>query len=131
MFTRNALRGILRRFIRRDSVAVTTADSVRATFGDATGEHLEVRFLTRAAEIRTRCHPELAFGEAFMAGDLVVEQGDIAGLLAILMDHPAVLPGWAKVQWWARCLFRRLRQHNRSARSRRNVAHQQRPSCFW
>jgi cyclopropane-fatty-acyl-phospholipid synthase len=124
MFTSSSiLRGVLRRFIRGGSVAVTTADGVRSQFGDGTGEQVEIRFLTRAAEIRTLCHPELAFGEAFMDGDLVVEKGDIAGVLAVLMGQPAVLPGWAKVQWWARCLFRCLWQHNPRARSRKNVAH--------
>jgi cyclopropane-fatty-acyl-phospholipid synthase len=123
MFTSSTFRGILRRFVRRGSIAVTMADGVREAFGDGTGGHVEVRFLTRAAEIRTMCHPELAFGEAYMNGDMVVERGDIAGVLSVLMGQPAVLPGWAKIQWWARCLFRQFRQSNRRARSRKNVAH--------
>src|ERR1700753_632430 len=124
MFTSSStLRGILRRFVRRGSIAVTTADGVRETFGDGTGAHVEIRLLTRGAEIRPSFHPELAFGEAFMEGDLLVEQGDIAGVLSALMDQPALLPGWAKMQWRARCLFRRLRQSNRRTRSRKNVAH--------
>jgi cyclopropane-fatty-acyl-phospholipid synthase len=124
MFTSSStVHGILRRFVRRGSITVTTADGVRGTFGDGTGEQIEVRFLSRAAEIRTLCHPELAIGEAFMDGTFVVNRGTIAGALAVLMGQPDVVPGIGKLQWWARRFFRRLRRDNRRGRSRRNVAH--------
>jgi cyclopropane-fatty-acyl-phospholipid synthase len=39
------------------------------------------------------------------------------------MDQPAIVPGWAKAQWWLRHVIRYLRQLNIRARSRQNVAH--------
>jgi len=68
-------------------------------------------------------NPELALGELYMDGSLVVERGSIADLLAIVMDQPDVLPRWAKAQWWLRYLGRAFRQFNPRGRSRNNVAH--------
>src|SRR6478752_7480973 len=74
---------------------------------------------SRDSEIHDR---ELALGEVFMEGSLVVEQGSIADLLAILMDQPDVVPRWAKLQWWLRYLVRHAQQFNPRGRSRNNVA---------
>jgi cyclopropane-fatty-acyl-phospholipid synthase len=117
------LRYCLSGFIRRGSITFTTATGARFSCGDGTGDPVEARFLTTAAEIRILLHPELALGEAFMDGSFVVERGSIADALAILMAQPDVLPGWAKLQWWARYFFRHFRQLNLRGRSRRNVAH--------
>jgi cyclopropane-fatty-acyl-phospholipid synthase len=67
--------------------------------------------------------PELALGELFMDGTLVMESGTIADLLAVALDQPDLLPRWAKVQWWVRYLSRHIQQFNPRARSRNNVAH--------
>src|SRR6202012_166778 len=80
MLERYLLRNVLRRFIRRGSLEVTTADGTRTSYGAGIGAPVAIRFPTRGAEIRTLCHPELAFGEAFTDGDLVVEKGDIAAV---------------------------------------------------
>src|ERR1700751_4755726 len=116
------LRRCLDTFIRRGSITFTTASGVKFTCGDGTGTPVSARFLTTEAEIRILLHPELALGEAFMEGSFVVEQGSLADALAILMDQPAVLPGWAKPQWWMRYLLRHMRQFNPRNRSRHNVA---------
>jgi cyclopropane-fatty-acyl-phospholipid synthase len=117
------LRLFLSRFIRRGSITFTTANGTRFTCGDGTGIPLAARFLTRRTQIRILLNPELALGEAFMDGGFVVEQGSIADILAVLMDQPDVLPGWAKPQWQLRFLIRRIRQFNPRKRSRQNVAH--------
>jgi len=117
------LRHFLSKFIQRGSITFTTASGAKFTCGDGTGADVAVRFVTLEAEIRILLHPELALGEAFMDGSFVVEQGSLVDALAILMDQPAVLPGWAKPQWWTRYLVRHLRQLNLRGRSRQNVAH--------
>jgi cyclopropane-fatty-acyl-phospholipid synthase len=117
------LRSFLTRFIRRGSMTFTTANGVRFTCGDGTGEPVHARFRTVDAERRVLLNPELALGEAFMEGNFVIEQGSIADALAILMGQPEALPGWAKPQWWTRYWFRRIRQFNPRTRSRHNVAH--------
>ncbi|MGY3453029.1 class I SAM-dependent methyltransferase [Bradyrhizobium sp. USDA 4353] len=117
------LRRLLSSFICRGSISFTTADGVTFSCGDGTGVPVAARFRTREAERRLLTNPELALGETYMDGTFVLERGSIADLLAIIMSQPAVMPDWAKPQWWLRYLMRPLRQLNIKARARRNVAH--------
>jgi len=67
--------------------------------------------------------PELKLGEAYMDGTLVVEQGSIAEVIAILLrQEPVVAPNWA-LERLIRHLFRRLQHYNPRSRARHNVAH--------
>src|ERR1700675_783313 len=116
------LRYFLTQFIRRGTMAFTTASGAKYTCGDGTGEPVAVRFLTADAERRVLLNPELALGELYMEGTFVVENGSIADALAILMDQPEILPRWAKLQWWLRYLVRHVRQVNPPGRSKDNVA---------
>ncbi|CCE00859.1 putative cyclopropane-fatty-acyl-phospholipid synthase (Cyclopropane fatty acid synthase) (CFA synthase) [Bradyrhizobium sp. STM 3809] len=117
------LQNLLSRFICRGSISFTTADGATFSCGDGTGVPVAARFLTRQAERRLLTNPELALGETYMDGSFVLERGSIADLLSIIMSQPAVMPDWAKPQWWLRYLIRPLRQLNIRARARRNVAH--------
>jgi cyclopropane-fatty-acyl-phospholipid synthase len=118
------LQFLLAHFIRRGNFRVTTSRGTVFTFGDGTGEPVAIRFTTRAAEWALLRNPELTFGESYMDGTVVVEQGTIADVLKIVMrqqqDKP---PKWARVQFLARFLRRRWLQFNPRRRSRENVAH--------
>ncbi len=92
------LRYFLKQFIRRGAMTVTTASGARFTCGDGTGE-----------------------GEVYMEGTFVVEHGTIADTLAILLDQPEILPGWAKLQYWLRYLVRHVSQFNPPSRAKNNV----------
>ena len=116
---------VLSSFVRRGTFRVTTAGGATFVCGDGTGKPAAVRFLTRAAQRAMLLDPELKLGETYMDGTLVVEQGSIADVLAVLLgqecsDKP---PRWARVQWWIRYWYRRLQQFNPPQRARRNVAH--------
>jgi cyclopropane-fatty-acyl-phospholipid synthase len=117
------LRYSFKRFVRRGSLTITTADGTTFTCGDGTGEPVSIRFLTSTAERHILLNPELALGEAYMDGTFVVERGSLAEALAILMAQPAVLPRWAKLRWWVRYLARHAQQFNLRPRSKNNVAH--------
>jgi cyclopropane-fatty-acyl-phospholipid synthase len=69
--------------------------------------------------------PELKLGEAYMDGTLVVDEGSIADVLAVLLgqDCSREPPRWARTQWWLRYWYRRLQQFNPPHRAQRNVAH--------
>jgi cyclopropane-fatty-acyl-phospholipid synthase len=116
-------RYFLQNFVRRGAITFTTAGGEKFACGDGTGPHIFARFLTANAERRVLLNPELALGEIYMEGEFIVENGSIADALAILMDQPQVLPGWAKPQWWLRYLARHLRQFNPRSRAKNNVAH--------
>ena len=69
--------------------------------------------------------PELKFGEAYVDGGVVVEQGSIADVLAIVLgqSRDRKPPYWARVQWLVRYIHHRLQQFNSPRRAQRNVAH--------
>src|ERR1019366_481190 len=117
------LQFLLETFIRRGTFRVTTSRGTVLTFGDGTGQPVSVRFVSRAAEWGILLDPELKFGESYMNGSFVVEQGSIADVLAICLGQNTDVPYWACLQTWLRYLCRRLSQFNPRPRARRNVAH--------
>ncbi|MBR1268384.1 class I SAM-dependent methyltransferase [Bradyrhizobium sp. AUGA SZCCT0222] len=117
------LRYFLGQFIRRGTMTFTAASGSTFTCGDGTGRPVSARFLSPRTEWRILLNPELALGESYMDGTFVVENGSIADALAILLDQPAMVPQWARLQWWMRYLARHFSQFNWRGRSRNNVAH--------
>src|SRR6478736_6573250 len=117
------LRFLLKTFIRRGTFRVTTSRGTVCTFGDGTGRPVSVRFTSRGAEWGILLDPELKFGESYMDGTFVVEEGTIADVLAIALGQKSEVPYWARPQGWLRYLRRRLIQFNPRPRALRNVAH--------
>jgi cyclopropane-fatty-acyl-phospholipid synthase len=119
------LQAALERFIRVGNLRVTTAGGTTFSLGDGSGTPVAIRFTTRAAERGVLVDPEVKFGEAYMDGTVVIEQGSIADVLAVVLDQcmGGKPPFWARTQWLLRYLHRRLQQFNPRRRARRNVAH--------
>jgi len=114
----------LRRYVRRGYFKVTMAAGTTFTFGDGSGPPVAVRFTTAAAQRAVLFDPELKLGETYMDGTLVIEQGSIADVLAILLGQERCrTSNWAWLPRLVRYLFRRLQQYNPKSRSRQNVAH--------
>jgi cyclopropane-fatty-acyl-phospholipid synthase len=117
------LKFFLQKFILRGSLIVRTADGGQFSCGDGSGVPATIRFTTTEAERQLILDPELAFGEAYMDGTIVIEQSSIADVLAIVLDQPDMVPRWAKLQWALRYLTRHAQQFNPRGRSKRNIAH--------
>src|SRR3979490_646146 len=119
------LRAALERFIRVGNLQVTTAAGSTFTLGNGIGPPVAIRFTTSAAQRGVLLDPEVKFGEAYMDGTAVIEQGSIADVLVLVLDQcvGGKPPFWARTQWFLRYLHRRLKQFNAPQRARRNVAH--------
>jgi cyclopropane-fatty-acyl-phospholipid synthase len=99
------------------------ASGQTCTFGDGSRNPVAVRFTSAAAQHGVLLDPELRLGEAYMDGTLIIEQGSIADLLALLLTQERLgARNWALPRV-GRYLFRRLQQFNLRSRSRSNVAH--------
>jgi len=117
------LQFLLKTFIRRGTFRVTTSRGTVLTFGDGTGQPVSVRFASRSAEWGILLDPEVKFGESYMDGSFVIEEGTIADVLAIALGQDSEVPYWARLQGLLRYLRRRLSQFNPRSRARRNAAH--------
>ncbi len=119
------LRTVLKNSVGAGTLRVTTASGATFNLGDGSGKPVAIRFKTRAAELGILLDPESKFGEAYMDGTVVVEEGSIADVLAIVLrqQRDGKPPLWARPQWHIRYLYRRLMQFNPRPRARRNVAH--------
>ncbi len=116
------LRGALAH-IRRGNLKITSATGTVMRVGDGTGPPISVRFTSRAAQWSALFDPELRFGEAYMDGTFVVEQGSIADFLGLVAREEAAAPPWAAPLAMMRRAWRRLCQLNWRSYARSNVAH--------
>ncbi len=124
MFERFA-RGIFSSLVKEGSLEIAIADRPPFAVGDGTGAPIRIRFRNRLALLRSLINPELRFGEAYMNEGFVIERGDIASLLDLLLrqtgaDAPTPT---ARLFDTARYLTRRLAQFNPRGRARKNVHH--------
>jgi len=118
------LRAVFGSLIRAGNLRVTTAGGSTFTLGDGTGARVAIRFTTRAAERGVLFDPAVKFGEAYMDGGVIVEEGSIADVLAIVLGQRRQgLPAWMRLPWLIRYVHRRIRQFNPRRRARRNAAH--------
>jgi cyclopropane-fatty-acyl-phospholipid synthase len=119
------LRAAFDKLIRVGNLRVSTARGSTFTCGDGTGSPVAIRFTTGAAERRVLLDPDLRFGEAYMDGDVVVEQGSIADFLDVAIRNLSRIPPnvWSSLLRALRSFARWLFQDNSLWRARRNAVH--------
>ena len=116
---------MLRRIVVRGNLTFMTCDGSRHTFGNGQGRAVVARFTDWRIERQLALDAQLAVGEAYMRGRLVMVEGTIYDLLAVvlqnMMERP--LPRWSHSLDLARFMTRRLAQFNPARRARSNVSH--------
>jgi cyclopropane-fatty-acyl-phospholipid synthase len=114
----------LDRLVKKGALRVTSAKGTTASFGDGEGPPVAIRFRSSAAQRRVLTDPELRLGEAFVDGDMVLDDGTVADLLGLLLSQDTTSrPLSSGILAGLRFAFRRLGQRNIRRRSKRNVAH--------
>jgi len=116
---------LLRRIVRRGALTLIDAVGTTHRYGDGTPPAISVRLADRRLERQLVRDPQLALGEAYMHGRLVMVEGGIYDFLELMLVNlkGGPLPAWTMSFSAARYLLRRLKQFNPSGRARRNVAH--------
>lgn len=118
------LRSLLSRVIRKGELVLIAPDGRSHRVGRG-GPSITVRIVDWRTPWRVFLNPDLALGEAYMDGSLVVEDGNIYDFLDLCLANL----GWGyghwvqRVQALARRLGRRIAQYNPAPVARRNVAH--------
>ena len=115
---------LLRRAIHTGQLRILDPHGNRHEFGTGLPS-VTIRIATGAAAWRLCLNPDLALGEAYMDGSLIIEEGGIDGLLDLLLrnigqGHLHWLP---RLRASARSLRHRLGRGNTPRRARANVAH--------
>jgi cyclopropane-fatty-acyl-phospholipid synthase len=117
------LDAMLRRFVRVGRLTVTEEGRPAATYGDGSGPQVTVRF-ARGWAPRILLNPDLALGEAYMEGGMIIEEGDLWDLCELMgrnfdqyRDPPKLLMAvMGRISRWTQ-------QWNDRSAARRNVAH--------
>jgi cyclopropane-fatty-acyl-phospholipid synthase len=116
---------VLDRLIRTGRLVVVDARGRRLVFEGAPGPSATIRLHDRALARQLALQPRLHLPEGYMDGRLTIEEGDLYGLIDLLVLNLEALPSGALRSRLSRSprLLRRLQQYNPVRRSRRNAAH--------
>ena len=119
------LRAFLDRIMRRGALEVEAPSGSRFIVGDGSGERVAVRLADSGAVWQLILRPELALGELYMDGRIVVTQGSLCNLLMLLGGNLGSQspPGIAWANDWLGVALRPLHQRNTTRRATRNAAH--------
>ena len=124
------LDGFLRRIVRKGTLEVLRADGSRTTFGAAAAgfPDVRIRFTISAGERRILLDPRLGAAEAFMAGELVIERGDIMDLITLIRanapwDRGGSLDAPTLTRRLRNGIAHRFESFNHARKSKANVAH--------
>ncbi len=109
---------------KKGRLRVSNARGVVHELGDGTGPLCAIHLTNWRTEIHLILDPALAFGEAYMHGDLIVEEGGLPLFLEIVMRNTKGnrLPRWTFILETLRFMIRRIDQFNPRARARRNAS---------
>ena len=115
----------LGRAVRKGTLEVSASSGKRFAVGDGSGERIAVWLADSAAARQLLLRPELALGELYMEGRLVVTHGSIYDLIALLARNiwSGSAPGLARAYSKVRMALRPLHQCNTARRAKRNVAY--------
>ncbi len=116
---------LLDRIVQHGTLEVETHDGAVHTFGDGRDPRVAIKLMDHRLASQLALNPNLAVGEAYMDGRLIMREGRIYDLIALVLENAMTrpMPRWALTADSMRYLTRRIAQFNPVSRARRNVAH--------
>ncbi|HZP08285.1 cyclopropane-fatty-acyl-phospholipid synthase family protein [Methyloceanibacter sp.] len=119
------LHAFLERIVRKGMLEVETGSASRFTVGDGSGKRIAVWLADSAAARQLVLCPQLALGELYMDGRLVVTQGSIYDLIVLFACNLWSRSTSEIVRAYngLRIALRPLHQRNTARRAKCNVAH--------
>jgi cyclopropane-fatty-acyl-phospholipid synthase len=115
---------LLRDLVVQGSLILAMPGGVTRRYGDGAAPEVAMRITDPALLRRLVLQPDLALGEGYMNGTIIVEGDDLHGMFTLLMANVRRAPNnWRNWLVNISALFRRVAQFNPMARARANVAH--------
>ena len=116
---------VLSRVIKKGNLTWTHHNGIVNHYGDGSGDHIKIRTTKEFSEIKLLLNPSIQFGESYMNGSLIIDEGRIHDLLKLLFTNSKV-----DVDHWIMHLSKNIRFilnkfsiGNYLSKSKNNVAH--------
>ncbi|MAD58057.1 MAG: SAM-dependent methyltransferase [Porticoccus sp.] len=95
------------------------------TYGDGSGEPIRIRTTNSFSELKLLIDPSVHFGESYMNGSLIVEEGLIHDFLKLIfLNTSSEIDHWVmKLSKILRIIQNKIRTNNYISKSKYNVAH--------
>jgi cyclopropane-fatty-acyl-phospholipid synthase len=117
---------VFRMVVKTGALSVTGPSGRQFVYGDETGIPVAIRIANDAAARRIAMDPDLALGETYMEGSLLIEQGTISDLINLLIQNAgniADYPPLSRFLYKVRRGLKRIDQYNPVGKARANIAH--------
>lgn len=113
------------RVLHRGSLRVIDSTGRLHEFGNGQGPFVTLRLLDPSLPLKLALNPSLSLGEAYMDGDLVLEDGGLPDLMELICQNARLGLGQGWLEWEEKMNFalRRLQQLNPPIVSIRNASH--------
>ena len=118
--------GLLRRLVREGTLTVVDAGGRREVItGDRPGPRATLRMTDRQIERQLLTNPKLYFGEGYMDGRIVIEEGSLEDVLDLLTRNIAAIENSAggRLRLWLGRALHFVLTHNPVGKAQKNVAH--------
>ena len=119
------IKSVLSRVIRKGNLTWIQHDGHVHHYGDGSGELIKIRTTKDFSEINLLLNPSLQFGESYMNGSLIIEEGRIHDLLKLLFSNSKIdVDHWIMdVSRAVRFVLNKFNVGNYLSKSKKNVAH--------
>lgn len=124
-FARKGLKNLIAETIQHGMLVIEDPDGQTYQAGDGNGDKVHLKITEWKTVFRLALNPDLALGEGYMDGSIVMIQGSVYDLLALIFSNlkDKETPGMSRV---SRAIFRfflRFSDYNSPTKSKENVAH--------
>ena len=116
---------LLRKILKKGHLVWIKPNGLDFEYGDKTGTPIKMRTTNDFSEIKMMINPSLHFGESYMNGSLILEEGTIHDLLKLIfINSGSNADHWVmKVDKFIRAIRNRIVSSNYIPKSKKNVAH--------
>ena len=116
---------LLKKILKKGHLVWIKPNGLDFEYGDKTGTPIKMRTTNDFSEIKMMMNPSLHFGESYMNGSLILENGTIHDLLKLIfINSGSNADHWVmKVDKFIRAIRNRVVSSNYIPKSKKNVAH--------
>ena len=116
---------LLKKILKKGCLVWNKPNGLDCEYGDKTGTPIKMRTTNDFSEIKMMMNPSLHFGESYMNGSLILEEGTIHDLLKLIfINSGSNADHWVmKVDKIVRAIRNKIVSSNYIPKSKKNVAH--------